>query len=306
MNDQLSKIWGCTGDFIWDGSNIRWTGDIVLSGIGPSMYGLTQGRVNIPMMAVGTKIPIKPNKWGGSIGSVTVTTVTGGIPLKPGDTLYIGVPPGTGDTFNNGLTNWTQSKWLFFVVDSETHKDPYFNYRLPEWAFPIARRGIAGEKNQVRITAPHLTLVDNSQYRVDAQSGSFSGTQNTEAVIHTLPTMAYRAGTAYRVRFKTGYTTASTTSPLLLRLRKGALGGADWGEFFRAPASSTAGNQMGFYGESYLVNNTAADINTVVVATGNSTGAAWTMFANSVSKRYVEIEPCGPASKYLAHGVLIT
>lgn len=315
--EQLLPLWGCTGEFTWNGSRLKWTNDIVFSGIGPSHYGLTKGRLNVPMIPSGTKIPKWPTLYTGSIGSITVTTDANGVPLNAGDTLYYGLPPGMGNGDADGTTDWHQSKWLFFIVDSETYWATDFNYKLPQWAIPIARRGLAMEDQDVRLTAPSVNLINTTQYQgvsrtdtLPTGGGTFSNV-NTEVVSLTTPgSITFKNGCAYRVKINLGFQISVSTTTMTAQVRKGTTtGGTSIFGVMRTP-TPMAGQVSKFYIEQYITNTTGADITTQLCLTNSlqspPASYTWQIYGSAGNKTWMEVEYVGPATKYANVSASIT
>jgi hypothetical protein len=302
---QLYKLWSSDGAFIWTGTRVRWDGNIIFSGVGPSHYGLNKGRLNVPMPAVGTKVPLYPATWTGSISSVTVLSDANGIPMEQGDTLYFGLPPGMGLGETDGTTNWHKLKWMFFIVDSATYTNLDFNYKLPQWAIPIARRGFAGEQPEFSLTSPRVNLYDFTQYRVVSQTATVTPT-TTEVVMMTFNSFTFKNGHAYRFKFKTLYRSTTSTVAVRFQLRKGTtIAGADWGRTGYMGVNATNAD-YGHYQEFYIVNESGADITTQFVLTTIASAVGITLVADAASKRWGELEYAGPAGRYSALGVSIT
>lgn len=119
----LQKTWTHSGLFSFDGTNIKWTGNILLDGIGRMRNGLTAGKATISCPSSGT-IPVMGRD------STTVTCTGSGIPLAVGQSLWCGIPPGQGNA---------DIKGFLFLVEGDTAE-----YHLPEWAVLIAARGSSG------------------------------------------------------------------------------------------------------------------------------------------------------------------
>lgn len=128
----LQRTMQVEGAFTWDGSNISWTGEIFLGGVGANRHGLVQARHYITCpFSTNYQFPV----YGGySVNSVTSTAT--GIPLALGQTLYCAIPPG----------EWEQDLQSFLFVVDENHiinfddSNRLWQYSLPEWAVMIARR----------------------------------------------------------------------------------------------------------------------------------------------------------------------
>lgn len=132
MGQDLQRTMQIEGAFTWDGSNISWTGEIFLGGVGASKQGLVDARhyITCPKLTTYT-IPV----YGGySVTSVAVTT--SGIPLALGQSLYCAVPPG----------EWEMDLAPFLFIVDEAHQINFddsnrlWQYHLPEWSILIARR----------------------------------------------------------------------------------------------------------------------------------------------------------------------
>lgn len=119
----LQRTMMVEGEFIWDGSNIRWTGDIFLGGIGRSDEILRGARHNISMPEAATLI----SRFGG-VAPDGVNTVSAGIPLETGDALYVAIPPGEREK--------NLAHHLFIVDESSIGVE----FTLPEFAVLIAKR----------------------------------------------------------------------------------------------------------------------------------------------------------------------
>jgi hypothetical protein len=308
LAEQLLPVWSTTGVFTWNGSRIIWTNDIVFSGVGPSHYGLNKGRLNVPMVPSGTKVPVYPLPRNGSINNQTVLADANGIPLSPGDTLYFGMPPGMGNNATDGITNWHDLKWMFFIVDSETYTNLDFNYKLPQWAIPIAHRtDSSASQQEVFLTAPNAQLFDTSQY-VSGFTTTSPGIGTTETGLFSASTsMRFKNNCAYRVKFRVHVQVTATTQTVRFRLRKGNTStGAEWVDFGQAAMNAT-GVPYGFYYEAYLINTTGADITSQTILTAVASVAGPTLPSNTTSqRRWYEIEYAGPAAKYASQGMAIT
>lgn len=123
MADDLQRTMMIEGEFIWDGTNIRWTGDIFLGGIGRSNEIMRGARHNISMPESLTLI----SRFGGT-SPAGVNTAAGGIPLETGDALYVAIPPGEREQ--------NLAHHLFIVDESSVGVE----FVLPEYAVLIAKR----------------------------------------------------------------------------------------------------------------------------------------------------------------------
>lgn len=119
----LQRTMMIEGEFIWDGSNLRWTGDIFLGGIGRNSLILPGARHNISMPGSGVLI----SRFGGEVPG-GINTVANGIPLALGDALYCAVPPGENEK--------NLAHHLFIVAESQLGVE----FALPEYAVLIAKR----------------------------------------------------------------------------------------------------------------------------------------------------------------------
>lgn len=132
LGSDLQRTMMLEGEFIWDGSNISWTGEIFLGGVGANRNGLIDARHYITCpFSTNYQFPV----YGGySINSVTATA--NGIPLATGQSLYCAIPPG----------EWEQDlqPYLFIVDGTNTinfdDSNRLWQYSLPEWSVLIAKR----------------------------------------------------------------------------------------------------------------------------------------------------------------------
>lgn len=128
----LQRTMQVEGTFTWDGSNISWTGEIFLGGVGANSEGLVQARhyITCPFVT-GYTFPVY-----GGYSVNTVASTASGIPLAKGQTLYCAIPPG----------EWEQDLQSYLFIVDEDHtinfddSNRLWQYSLPEWAVMIARR----------------------------------------------------------------------------------------------------------------------------------------------------------------------
>jgi hypothetical protein len=132
----LQKTWQADGNISWDGSNLKWTGNIYLGGLGKHRDALSAGRATITCPTSGT-IPVM------GLTSTTVTCTASGIPIAANRSLWCGIPPASGNT--------DLKLYLFLVDDTGT-----VDYQLPEWAVFLARRGPTG-------ATPDIVLGDGTK-----------------------------------------------------------------------------------------------------------------------------------------------
>lgn len=133
----LQETWTLSGgNFSFDGTNFGWTGEILLTGIGRHRNGLADGLMYItcPKNPTEYVIPVF-----GSSAPTTINVSTSGIPLAPGRSLYVSVPPGERnvDLMEN-----------LFLVDSSVGG---VDFQLPEWAIFIAHRELLGTTQVIRL-----------------------------------------------------------------------------------------------------------------------------------------------------------
>lgn len=116
----LQKTAYSTGPITWTGGYLSWgSGEsIILGNVGRHKDGLSEGKAYCIMPTGGT-VPKYP------LGS-SATVTSNGIPLSPGQSLWLAVPPGVGDE-ELGL-------YLFIVDDGNANID----FGVPEWAIFIA------------------------------------------------------------------------------------------------------------------------------------------------------------------------
>lgn len=294
----LAPLWGCTGAFYWSGSGILWTGDIVLTGIGPMIHGLVEGRLNLPMPPNGTLVPVMPAVWSGSISSMGVTVASGLIPLAAGQTLYVKVPPSVGNGVETGESDFTPDKYLFFIVDNEAYSAYDANFKLPEWCIPLCHRSYSAfELQEVRVTSPSVELYDDTQIKQVNSSTSGVAVGTTEIAVHTFPTFRFKSGAAYLVKTKQMFQGTAVTQATMFRIRKGTVFTTDWSRW-GYNAINVVSQPFSFYGEQYLANNTGADINTQFMITAVSTAAGPTLIRDAVTKAWAEVSYVGPAARY--------
>lgn len=132
LASDLQKTWTHDGVFTWDGTYLRWTGTIYLTGVGRNRYGLKYGKAYIPYPTWGPIWRILPGD------NTDGSSPSQGFLLNAGESLWVGVPPGTG---YRDLVN------TYFVIDQSVEKE----YALPEWAVLIAARGPAGCVPEIRL-----------------------------------------------------------------------------------------------------------------------------------------------------------
>lgn len=300
----LAPLWSCTGPFTWNGSGLGWSGDIVLTGVGPNMFGLFQGRLNIPMPPDGTRIPIYPSTWGGSIGTVTVQVASGRIPVAAGQTLYLVVPPAAGNTVA-GENDWFQKKYLFFLVDNETYTGHEHNFKLPEYAIPIFHRSYTlSQHPNVWLTSPQAELINSLEFQALGSTALITPAVTTgETAVFTFGTHWWRQNIVYRLKVKLHVAVAATTQSTIIRVRRAAgTGGTLWHTFGNIGGTST-GAQFPHYLEQYFY-NPGADLGLQFTVTASNTVAGPTLPAGA--HRYAEIEYAGPLSKYSSAAIAIT
>lgn len=112
-------------------------------------------------------------------------------------------------------------------------------------------------------------------------------------------TVAMKAGAAYSVRLRTGYSGATATSWAFFRLRQDAANsGIDLGEYFRAPVAS-ATSVFGFDQSLPIRNDTGVDLSVVIVPTltASSVGSA-SAFCTAQSRAFVEVSVLGSSKMY--------
>jgi hypothetical protein len=122
LGDTLQRTIFCTSAMTWDGSRLSWgTGQIRVGNAGRHRDGLREGQAFVSMPASSETIQIMPNGTSATVNST-------GIPMSAGQSLWLGVPPGTLD---RDLKNH-----LFIVDDSGgTNRS---EMGIPEWAILIA------------------------------------------------------------------------------------------------------------------------------------------------------------------------
>lgn len=124
LAQNLQKTWMCTGRFFWANDRLGWNDRIYFGGIGQHRMGLAAGSTMMQYppttSAFGFTIPVVPNGTAASVFS-------DGIPLSPGQALYVAIPPGQ---------TWENLYEYLFIVDTAATAD----YDLPEWAILIAMR----------------------------------------------------------------------------------------------------------------------------------------------------------------------
>ena len=137
-------------------------------------------------------------------------------------------------------------------------------------------------------------------------TSSLTGVSTTETALLTVSNMLFAAGWAYEVKIRAAvYGTAGLQC--LFRLRKGVVGGTDWGEYGRARCEGTsAGNAAMANGSIILLRSAATDLTVNVVLTGTASSSTLNVFASSASPRYLLIKPIGLASDYAGLGVDVT
>lgn len=140
--NDIQKTWTCDGQFTWTGTNLKWTGNIYLSGIGRNVDILKYGKATVAFISQETsallyKVPMDPSNADPFFNFISFNPANG-IPLAANQSLWCGIPPGTG---------WDNLFPYLFVVDSSVQLE----YELPEWAVLIAARGPSGVLPEIRL-----------------------------------------------------------------------------------------------------------------------------------------------------------
>ncbi len=296
--NDLRPLWRNTGQWFWNASasSLFWEGNIVFTGIGANFSGLPSGSLTVGYPV--NSIPLFP----GANFTNNYRSVAGGIVLNPGETLYYGLCPGMGASYGN---NWADARNHFFIVDSKTWNTTVKSFALPEWAIPIATRThtLNGEARDFFVCNPVVDAHVDDQTRVRHQSYTVShnaivALDETETL--EIPSFRYRAKQAYRLSFRCGISSAAADVAVNFRFKKGALATSpNLGESYRIPIVTTGVCQAA--AELLLVNDTNADITTVVAITGQSSGPAghtWNRFASTLTPSYALVEWAGPAARY--------
>lgn len=122
----------------------------------------------------------------------------------------------------------------------------------------------------------------------------------TDVAIPDLTVVAtMKAGAAYNVRLRTGYSGNVANTWALFRLRQNAANsGIDIGEYFRSPVT-TASLAYGFDATLVLRNDTSVDLDVTIVPTltASATGNA-TAFCTAQSRAFIEVTVIGSSSLY--------
>lgn len=295
----LAPLWTTTGQWIWGTDNkLNWEGNIVFTGIGPNWNGLHTGMISVPFPDTSVPVfPANPADFGTQLRSIS-----GGILLNEGDTLYYGLCPGQG---TGGQGNWQALNRTFFIVDSKTYNATQYNFSLPEWAIPIAHRTYTANshRREFIVCSPHVDLDDRTQYTESvytSQHTGIVGSDETETM--DVSSFRFKKKTAYAMKIRCGYYSSTTNFTINWRIRKGT---TDTSPLVSEINRVVLGNSTGgfnFEYETIIVNDTTSDIVTPLVITGQSNSAAaatWTRYASSVDPAVVRVDQLGPASKYL-------
>jgi hypothetical protein len=304
--NDISWTWRTSGQLAWDGTNFSWEGNLVFTGIGAHYNALPAGTLNVPMPSNVAVFPANTADF-----STQIRGTSGGIPLKPGETLYYGLVPGIG---TGGATTWMSANTQFFIVDSKTYPASTHAFGLPEWAVPIAARTFTaqGERSDIFICSPEAArwLDDKTTYTAVAYTSPHNGlVGGDETETMYFDSFRFKKKTAYRFEIKGGIS-SSTTQAVLWRLRKGTT--AAGALIFTAQRTPIIGgasvNLLNFY--TYIVNDTTADIVTTSVLCGLATGAnttTWNRYAGTGNDATtMTITEVGPSSKYAYQWPLIT
>lgn len=301
----LQPLWRTTGQWIYgtDGK-ISWEGNIIFTGIGPNWNGLHTGMISVPMPDVSIPVfPANPADFG-----TQVRSISGGIQLNEGDTLYYGLCPGQG---TGGQGAWQDLRRHFFIVDSKTYNATQRNFSLPEWAIPICGRTYStnNERREIIVYSNEVDLDDRNTYTTSSYSTSHNGIVGSDDTeLMDVASFRYKKKTAYRFHLKMGISSA-TTQAVLLNIRKGTL--TSHPKVFglqRMPLIGGASVQN-VNEVVYFVNDTTADIVTPLVITGLASGSAattWNRYGDAVDPAIVFVEECGPSAKYAAHWPKLT
>jgi hypothetical protein len=151
------------GQFSFDGTNIKWTGSLWATGIGPNEDILRWGWSGLTCPSSGDFVTLPNNNVSGD----PLTAAAAGMPLPEWHAIYTGIPPGvsSGDDSLN--------PWLFYVRGDKRGQD----YELPEWALLVASRGPADAPIRLgtgRILVPRTKVM---------RSGAITYTTSTHTLI---------------------------------------------------------------------------------------------------------------------------
>lgn len=122
-----------------------------------------------------------------------------------------------------------------------------------------------------------------------------SGAIGAEAIVLTLASTTFRANRAYRFHFGTSFV-ASVANNTTFNIRRTNLAGAlILGSFFFPGIAAT---HVWAEATNVARNNTGSDITQVMVLTMAASAGTTTMFGGANLVRYLEVNDCGPASKF--------
>ncbi len=302
----LQHMWSVTGQWTWGTDNkLFWEGNIIFKGIGPNWNALHTGNIAVPFP--GHDLPVFPSSTNGVFRSIS-----GGILLNEGDTLYYGIPPGAG---TGGQGNWMNRDDTFFIVDSKTLNASQKNFSVPEWAIPIATRAVTslGERDEIQICHPTVQkfhMDDRTKYSVGSYTTAHTGIVGSdETETMDLPSFRFKKKTAYEFHLSTSAYSSNTTTAVTWRVRKGTtVAGSEIIQIQRHPMVNTTG-AIAFQYRSVIVNDTSSDIVTALVVTGQSNGAAavtWTRHASAATPSTVMVNELGPSNKYAGRWPALT
>ncbi|MFF1417479.1 hypothetical protein [Streptomyces sp. NPDC058280] len=153
-----------------------------------------------------------------------------------------------------------------------------------------------------KITAQRLR--DNSPFVVaytPLTSPTAATTSTSPQTAIVTPAITFRAGRAYRLGYRGGMTSSTVGQTGTVLIARSTAGGAVLLNSQRIPGPTGAAGTVGFYFENIVVNNTGADITTVLVATYQmvfANGGTIAIFGSSTTPAYVEAVDIGLAADY--------
>lgn len=133
QGDLLQRTITFSDTVVWNGTNLKWNGNILIGGIGRNRNGLVDGSAYISMPRSNTSNAFI-STFSSDDGTPVLVDNTTGIPIGPGVGLWVGIKPGS--------RYQDLRPYLFLVNDFNTDRVPAFD--LPEWAVLIAYRPVTG------------------------------------------------------------------------------------------------------------------------------------------------------------------
>jgi hypothetical protein len=127
----LQRMFQWTDMPTWDGTYVKWPDKIILGGIGPNRHALIEGCAWVGMPGLDQDSNAVITRSISTTNSSSATTNASGIPLLAGQSLWVGIKPGT---------RYQDLRQYLFIVDNFGNKQT----DVPEWAVLICYRPVEG------------------------------------------------------------------------------------------------------------------------------------------------------------------